>query len=81
MDKSNPLSAPMIGWTKTVDDPYRSCEEEEYYDKTHYLTAVGALLYFSNFTRPDISLVTSVLTKHSQRPSVRHWKGVKHLLC
>ena len=82
MDKSNPLSTPMIGRSKSSDDPYTPCEEEEdeYQDCGQYLAAVGALLYLSTYTRPDISFVVSVLARHSQRPSVRHWHGVKHLL-
>ena len=81
MDKSNPLSAPMIGCNKITDHPYRPCkEEEEYYDKTHYLAAIGALLYLSTFTGPDISFAMSVLVRHSQRPSICHWNEVKHLL-
>jgi hypothetical protein len=49
MDKSNPLAVPMIGRSKTSDDPYTPCdeEEEEYPNRTQYLVAVGALLYLS----------------------------------
>ena len=67
MDKSNPLSAYMIGYSKIVDNPYRPCEEEEEqsYDKTGYLAAVGVLLYLSTFTHPNISFATSVLARHS----------------
>ena len=63
MDKSNPLSTPMIGRSKIADGPYRPCEEKEkeFYDKTCYLTAVGALLYLSTFAHPDISFSTSIL--------------------
>ena len=56
-------------------------EEEEYYDKTRYLAAVGALLYLSTFTRSDISFAMSVLARHSKRPSIHHWNRVKYLLC
>ena len=82
MDKSNPLSIPMIGRSKNLDDPYTPCEEEEeeYHDRGQYLAAVGALLYLSTYTRPDISFDVSILARHNQRPSVRHWHGVKHLL-
>ena len=81
MDKSNPLSASIIGCSKTTDDPYRPCkEEEEFYDKTRYLIVVGALLYLSTFIRLDISFVANVLARHIQKPSVCHWNGVKHLL-
>jgi hypothetical protein len=82
MDKANPLSAPMMGQSRTSDDPYRPCEEEEeeFYDRTRYLAAVGALLYLSTFTRPDISFTISVLARHSQKPAMRHWNGVRHVL-
>ena len=82
MDKSNLLSTPMIGQSKTANDPYRPCEEEgeDYYDKTRYLVVVKALLYLSTFTRTNISFATSVLAKHSHRLSIHHWSGVKHLL-
>jgi hypothetical protein len=71
-----------MGRSKTADDPYSPCEEEEeeYHDRTQYLAAVGALLYLSTYTRPDISFSVSVLARHSHRPSIRHWNGVKHLL-
>ena len=51
MDKSNPLSTSMMGRSRTFDDPYCPCEEEEeeFHDKTRYLAAVGALLYLSTF--------------------------------
>ena len=41
---------------------------------------MGALLYLGTFTRLDISFVVSTLGHHSQKPRVRHWAGVKHLL-
>ena len=82
MDKVNPLSAPMTSRSKTSNDPYTPCkeEEEEFHNKTQYLVAVGALLYLSTYTRLDISFAVSVLARHSQRPSIRHWNGIKHRL-
>ena len=41
MDKSNPLATPMIGRSKTNEDPYQPREEEEIINKSRYLTAVG----------------------------------------
>ena len=40
---------------------------------------MGTLLYLTTFTRPDISFAVSTLGCHSQKPTVRHWAGVKHL--
>jgi hypothetical protein len=81
MDKANPLSTSMMGRSRTSDNPYRPCEEEEeFYDRTHYLAVVGALLYLSTFTRSDISFTISVLARHSQKPAMRYWNGVRHVL-
>ena len=81
MDNANALSAPMIGKSRTEDDPYRPADDdEEEIDKPQYLAAVGALLYLATNTRPDISFAVSVLARHSQKPTSRHWQGLKHLL-
>ena len=79
MDQANPLATPMMGRSKTNDDPYQP-REEEVIDKPKYLTAVGALTYLLTHTRLDISFATSILARHSQNPTSRHWNGVKHLL-
>ena len=81
MDKANPLAAPMIGRSKTNEDPYQPCEEEEeVVDKSRYLTSVGAFTYLTTHTRPYIAFATSMLARHSQNPTIKHWNGVKHLL-
>jgi hypothetical protein len=81
MENANALSSPMIGRSKTTDDPYEpATEDEEEVDNAQYLAVVGALLYLATNTRPDIAFAVSVLARHSQRPNSRHWQGVKHLL-
>ena len=80
MDQANPLAAPMIGRSKTNDDPYQPRDEEEIVDKPKYLTTVGAFTYLTTHTRPDFAFATSILARHSQNPTLRHSNGVKHLL-
>ena len=81
MDNANALSAPMIGKSRTEDDPYRPADDEEQeIDKPQYLAVVGALLYLATNTRPDISFAVSVLARHSHKPTSGHWRGLKHLL-
>ena len=81
MHNANSLAAPMIGRSRTLQDPYTpASEEEDEVDKAGYLAVVGAFLYLATFTRPDISFVVSTLGRHSQNPAVKHWVGVKHLL-
>jgi len=69
----------MMGRSTTLDDPYRPCEEEEFYDRNKYLVTIRALLYWSTYTHRDISFAASVFTRHNERPEVRHWNGIKHL--
>ena len=46
MDRANSLVAPMIGHSKTNDDPYHPREEEvEIVNKSKYLTTVGVFIY------------------------------------
>jgi hypothetical protein len=81
MDQFHSLAAPMIGCSKTREDPYHHREEEEeVVDKQRYLTAIGAFTYLTTHTRPDIGFATSILARHSQNPTARHWNGVKHLM-
>ena len=82
---ANSLAASMIERSRTFQDLYTlaSKEEEEEVDKVGYLAALaimGALLYLATFTHPDISFVVSTLAHHSQKPTTRHWAGIKHLL-
>ncbi|XP_073049637.1 secreted RxLR effector protein 161-like [Primulina eburnea] len=44
-----------------------------------YLSAIGALSYLSNCTRPDIAFSVNLLARYSSSPTRRHWNGVKHI--
>ena len=55
-------------------------EEREEMMEVPYLEALGALLYLSTCTRPDISMAVSELSKFSSNPGMEHWKGVKRVL-
>ena len=81
MDQAHALVAPMIGRSRSDDDPYQPCsEEEEIMDGSKYLTAVGAFTNLTTHTRPGIAFATNILARHSQKSTTRHWNGVKHLL-
>jgi hypothetical protein len=45
-----------------------------------YLSAVGALMYLENNTRPDIAFAVNCLARHSAAPTMRHWNGTKNIL-
>jgi hypothetical protein len=83
MDKSHPLSTPMVVRSLDVNkDPFRPRENEEELlgPEVPYLSAIGALMYLAGHTRPDISFAVNLLARYSSSPTRRHWNGIKHIL-
>ena len=83
MDKAHPLSSPMVVRSLDVrNDPFRLCEkgEELLGPEVPYLSAIGALMYLANCTRPDIVFSVNLLARYSFAPTIRHWKGIQHIL-
>jgi hypothetical protein len=83
MDKAHPLSTPMVVRSLDVKkDPFCPQEvgEETLGPEVPYLSAIGALMYLANFTRPDIAFSVNLLARYSFAPTLRHWNGVKHVL-
>ena len=80
MDQANPLAAPMIGRSNTNDDPYHPREKEKIVDKSKYLTTGGVFTYLTTHTKHDVAFATSILVRHSQNPTNKHWNGIKQLI-
>ncbi|KAM1192141.1 hypothetical protein ACFX2G_012750 [Malus domestica] len=81
-DKAKSSSTPMV--VRTLDakrDPFRSKEDDEEIlePEVPYLSAIGALLYLAQCTRPDISFAVNLLARYSNAPTRRHWTGVKDI--
>ena len=75
MDKSNPLSSPMVVRSLEVTkDPFWPKEENEELlgPEVPYLSAIGALMYLANYTRTDIALSVNLLVRYSSTPTKRH---------
>ena len=75
MDKSHPLSTPMV--VRSLEphkDPFRPKEpDEEILDpEVPYLNAIGALMYLTQCTRPDIAFAVNLLARYSSEPTRRH---------
>ncbi|KAJ9541702.1 hypothetical protein OSB04_028208 [Centaurea solstitialis] len=69
MDKANPLSIPIVVRSLSVDnDPYRPCKENEEVlgPEVSYLSAIGALMYLTNCTRPDIYFAQDLIHLHKE---------------
>jgi hypothetical protein len=45
-----------------------------------YLSVIGALMYLTNNTRPDIAFTINCLTRYSATPTMYHWNGIKNIL-
>ncbi|KAL0303291.1 UNVERIFIED_CONTAM: Retrovirus-related Pol polyprotein from transposon TNT 1-94 [Sesamum radiatum] len=83
MDKAHPLSTPMVVRSLDVNkDPFRPPvhNDEILGPEVPYLSAIGALMYLANNTRPDIAFSVNLLARYSSTPTKRHWNGVKHIL-
>ena len=83
MDEAHPLSTPMV--VRSLDankDPFRPQEKNEEIlgPEVPYLSAIGALMYLANATRPDIAFSVNLLARYNSSPTRRHWNGVKHIL-
>ena len=83
MDKAHHLSSPMVVRSLDVKkDPFHHCEKNEQLlcPEVPYLSAIGALMYLANCTRPDITFSVNLLARYSSAPTQRHCNGIKHIL-
>ena len=84
MDKTHPLSSPMIVRSLYAKkDLFHPKEENETLlgPGVPYLSAIGALLYLAQCIRPDIAFLVNLLARFSFAPTRRHWNDMKHILC
>jgi len=83
MSKAHPLKTPMVVRSLDEDkDPFRPRSEDKKVlgPEVPYLSAIGALMYLANCTRPDIAFAVNLLARYSVVPTRRHWVGVKTIL-
>jgi hypothetical protein len=72
MDKAYPAKNPMV--VRSLDmkkDPFRPRDEEEEIMGSDfpYLSAIGALMYLANNSRPDIAFAVNLLARYSAAPN------------
>ena len=82
MDKTHPLSSPMVVHSLDVKkDPSRPCENGEKLlgPKVPYLSVIGALMYLANYTHLNIVFSINLLAKYSSPPIQRRWNDIKHI--
>ena len=74
MSDCNPVSTP------TTTDRLQCRNESEPVTEMPYSSLVGALLYLSTHTRPDISYAVNQLCSFCSNPSEKHWIAAKRIL-
>ncbi len=82
MHTLHPVSTPMeLHSLDPAKDTFEKCMENESIlsPEKPYLSAIGALMYLANQTRPDISFVVNLLARYSACPTIRHWNSVKRI--
>ncbi|XP_069147125.1 secreted RxLR effector protein 161-like [Solanum lycopersicum] len=83
MDEAHSLCTSMVVRSLDVNkDPFppqKNDEEIRGYE-VPYLSAIGALMYLANITRPDIDFVVNLLARYSSAPTRRHWCAIKQIL-
>jgi hypothetical protein len=75
MDKAYLARTPVVvGALEKDKDPFRPKEEEEEVlgQEYPYLSAIGALMYLANNTRPGIAFVVNYLARHNAAPTMCH---------
>ena len=82
MDKAYPVKTPMV--VRSLDmnkDPFRPKDEGEEIlgSEFPYLSAIGALMYLANNSRPDIAFAVNLLARYSAAPTKRHWTRIKNI--
>ena len=70
-----PMSHPLYDELIELTD-----KEEEEMKNIPFRKALGALLFLSTRTRPDITTAVSMLAKYQSKPSMQHWKMAKNVV-
>jgi hypothetical protein len=73
-------ATPMLRVSDIMKNRIRSKEEEIDLIGVPYREAIGALMYISVRTRPDISLSVCILAKHVQNHRTIHWESLKRII-
>ncbi|EIW72356.1 hypothetical protein TREMEDRAFT_26101, partial [Tremella mesenterica DSM 1558] len=73
----NPAKTPLPSGFRPIPATDQEHEEAKHYP---YAQAVGAILYASTITRPDLAFPASLLSRFLSKWNDSHWKAVKHLL-
>jgi hypothetical protein len=58
----------------------RTEEEKTMMAKIPFMEGIGSLMHLANLTRPDLAYAIGQVSRFSQNPGPKHWKGLKRIL-
>ena len=76
MENSKPTATPIDTGTKLT----KATEDSKLFNQELYQSAIGSLLYLSTRTRPDIAYAVSNVVRFCSKPTMEHWKSIKHTM-
>ena len=77
MDDARSKVVPMVPGA----DCGKARDDEDVLDRSYpYSELVGALMYISTFTRPDLQATVNMLARSMSKPTLRHWNLLKGVL-
>ena len=79
MDNTHPLSTFMVIRSLDVNkDPLWPLEEILEKKKVPYFSVIGALMYFTNYTKPKIAFAANLLAKYSstKKKNIGMWSNI-----
>ena len=76
MENSKPTATPIDNGAKLT----KASEDSKLFNQELYQSAIGSLLYLSIRTRPDIAYAVSNVARFCFKPTMEHWKSIKHII-
>ncbi|KAF2313534.1 hypothetical protein GH714_011531 [Hevea brasiliensis] len=81
MNNAKPVTISFAAHFKLSADMSSKIDEEmEHMSSVPYLSVIGSIMYAMVYTRPDIFLVVSVVSRYMACPKKEHWQAVKWIL-
>ena len=76
MENSKPTATPIDTGAKLT----KATEDSKLFNSELYQSAIGSLLYLSTRTRLDIAYAVSNVARFCSKPTMEHWKSIKHIM-
>ena len=76
MENYKPTATPIDTGAKLT----KATEDSKLFNQELYQSAIGSLLYLSTRARPDIACAVSNVVRFCSKPTMEHWKSIKHIM-